>query len=345
MNARAIAILLGCLAAVSCEKVKSLAAKASAAVKEQVAARGTSGKSSGKVDTDLQKLVDQTTAGVIFRKDLPFPTRLEVRTTRRSEVSGRVFQSSDIGKGSAPLEGIQQVTSKLELKDNEVCFTIEKSSFTLPVADNPGPETKEPPKKEPAKKEPVKEGANKPVEQVAPPVAPVTFRKSGKNWLAKDRSDFRTVALAQKLSPVFDQLLAESALAPRPLWFAKHRFKVGDQLVVTGDSLPMLLAGNAKGSCTLKLESFDAVEGHPCGVFSVTGNYHRKIPDFGGNVTDEDVTIESGKIWFSLIYPVILKQELDTIQSTKGGSQGGLMSRSQGAAKVSITHVWKRQDT
>ena len=132
---------------------------------------------------------------------------------------------------------------------------------------------------------------------------------------------------------------------PRSLWFAKHRFKVGDQLVVTGESLPMVLAGDAKGSITLKLESFDAVEGHPCGVFSVSGNYHRKTADFTGTITNEDVTIESGKFWFSLIYPVILRQEIDTIQSAKGGGQGGLMSRSQGAAKISVTHAWKSRDS
>jgi len=352
MLARLIAILLACLTAVSCDKVKSLAAKASAAGKGHTTAKGTSGESSAdKVDADLQKLVDQTAEGTIFRQDLPFPTRLDVRTTRRAEVSGRVFQSSDLGKGSAPFKGTQMTISKLELRDSEVCFTLEQASISQPVIDTPAPPAKDPVKKDLAKKDPVMKDpaakiSNEPVEKVAPPEAPVTFRKSGNTWLAKDRTDFRTASLAQKLSPVFDQLLAENALIPRPQWFAKqHRFKVGDQLVVTDQFLPMLLAGNAQGSCTLKLESFDAVEGHPCGVFSITGNYHRKIPDFSGTITDENVTIESGKFWFSLLYPVILRQEMDTIQSSKGGSQGGLMSRSQGTAKVSVTHAWKRQSS
>ena len=85
---------------------------------------------------------------------------------------------------------------------------------------------------------------------------------------------------------------------------------VGDQLAVSGDSLPMLVAGKGKGSLNLKLESFEAVAGHPCGVFSVSGTYSRKkFPDFEGNLTDEDVTIQSGKIWLSLIHPIVLKEE------------------------------------
>ena len=348
MNTRAIAILFLAVAAVSCEKVKSLAAKVSAAVKEQTAAKGggttgTSGGQSNKADPDLRKLVDQTAEGVVFRKDLPFPTRLEVRTTRRDEMTGRVFQSSEIGKGSVPLKGTQRVVSKMDVKDNEVRVTIEKASVTLPAAENQNPEKKDPAKGKP--NEPANGKPDEPVEQVAPPEAPVTFIKSGKGWLAKDRRDFHAASLAQKLSPVFDQLLAENAAVPRPLWFAKHRFKVGDPLEVTADSLPMLFAGNAKGSCTLKLESFEAVEGHPCGVLSITGNYHRKIPDFGGNISDENVTIESGKIWCSLLYPVILKQEMNIIQSAKGGGMGGFMSRFQGSAKTSVTHAWKRQDS
>jgi len=343
MNARHFVILWLAVTTVSCEKVKSLVAKASAAAKGQAATRESSKEpAAGKGNADLQKMVDQTAEGTIFRKDLPFPTRLEVTTTRHLEMSGRAFQSSEIGKKSAPIKGTVVIVSKLELKDNDLCFTLENASATLPAIDNPEPPKKDPATKDPATKDPAPKKANDSIERVAPPLAPVTFTKSGMTWQAKDRSDFRTVSLAQKLSPVFDHLLAENTLIPRPQWFARHRFKVGDQLVVTGESISMLLAGNAKGSLTLKLESFDAVEGHPCGVFSITGNYHRTIPDFGGTITDETVTIESGKFWLSLLYPMILKQEMDVIQSSKGGDQGGPMSRVQGAAKISVTHAWKR---
>ena len=333
MNARILAILLLAVTVPSCEKVKTLAAKVSTAVKQQTGGKTTAAGESDKVDPELQKLVDQTAEGTVFRKDLPFPKRLEVTTTSRVELSGQGSQSSDLGKGTAPMKGTQLSVTKVDIKDGEVCFTLEKSSFTLPATGNP----------DPAKKDSGKQAVNEPVEVVAPPVPPATFVKSGNNWVAKDRTDFRTVSLAQKLSPFFDDLLVDSAVASRPLWFAKHRFKVGDSLVVSGASLPMLLPGNAKGSLTLKLESFDAVEGHPCGVFAVTGNYRCKTPDFAGNVFDRDATIESGKIWCSLLYPVVLKQELNVIATHKGGGKGGLESRFQGAMKVSVTHAWKPQ--
>jgi hypothetical protein len=80
-------------------------------------------------------------------------------------------------------------------------------------------------------------------------------------------------------------------------------------------------------------------------VFSVTGDYSRKqFPDFEGNLTDQDVTIPSGKIWFSLLYPMILKEELATIQTSKSGTQGGSLKRGQGSVGISVTRAWKRLD-
>ena len=332
MNARVIAILLLAGAASSCEKVKSLAAKVATTVKQQTSGKTATSEASDTTDPALRKLVDQTAEGAIFRKDLPFPRHLEVRTTQRAEMNGRVFQASEMGKGAVPLIATQLVMHTLAVAGDEVCMTVEKTSVTPPAADNPNPK-----KNDPAAKGKAKE----PVEQVAPPQAPVTLVRSGHGWLSKDRSDFRSAALAQKLSPVFDQLLTENAAHPRSLWFAKHRFKAGDRLDVTADNLPMLFCGQAKGACVLKLESFEAVDGHPCGVFAISGHCHRKIPDLSGDINDEDATIESGKIWCSLLYPVILKQEMNLVQSAKSGSTGGLMTRFQGTLKVTITHTWK----
>ena len=326
MNLRLLAIPLLALAPVSCEKVKSLAAKATSAVKA-----GGKSREAGPVDAKLQALVDQTAEGAVFRMDLPFPVRLEVRTTNRHEISGRTYQSSAIEKRTDGVKGTQLAISKLESDGNKVRYTLEKSSFIIPTPDPP----------DGGKKKKSEES----VEQVAPSVPPVTFHRSGKSWQAENRSDFRAAVLSKQLAPVFDQLLVENALAPRPMWFGKRRFKAGDQLVVTGDTLPMLLAGAPKGTLTLKLESFDAVEGHPCGVFSITGDYSRKqVPDFEGRIIDEEVTIQAGKIWCSLLYPIILRRELETIQTTRSGGQGGLVERGQGSIKVTETRVWKSLD-
>ena len=124
--------------------------------------------------------------------------------------------------------------------------------------------------------------------------------------------DFRIASRAQMIAPVFEDLLIEDGLAPRALWFGKKRYKVGDKLTVTDDFLPMLVGGKAKGNLKVTLESFDAVNGHPCGVFSVAGDFTRKqFPDFNGSITNEEVTIESGKLWLSLLYSLILREETD----------------------------------
>lgn len=329
MNARLIAILISVLATVACDKVKTLVGKATEAMKDQISSKSVT-QEAVTVDPELQKMVDQTAEGAIFRKDLPFPARLEVRTTRRHEMSGRFSQTSAIEQRSEAVKGTQLTITKLERAGNQVRYTLEQSSFSLPTPDNP---------------EAAKKTSGGALEQVAPAARPITFSHTGKAWRSDDSDGFRAAVLSKQLSPVFDQLLVENALAARPLWFAKRRFQIGDQLVVTAETLPMLLAGTAKGSFALKLESFEPVAGHPCGVFSVTGDFSRKqFPDFEGNVIDEEVTIQSGKLWLSLVYPVILKEELDTIQSYKSGGRGGLVARGQGAVKISATRAWKRLD-
>lgn len=329
MKTRHLVIPLLALALASCDKAKDIAAKATSAVKHEITTR-TGGSEETKVDETLQKLVDQTPEGVIFRKDLPFPQRLEVRTTRRREISGRFFQTSAIEKRADTLQGTQVAVTKLERAGDHVRFTLEQSSFSIPSAEGPDGE---------------RQKISNPLEQVAPSTRPVTFTKSGDTWKSDDRGSFHAAVLSKQLTPVLDELLIDNALAPHALWFAKRRLKIGDEFDVAGPSLPMLVAGNAKGSFHLKLEAIDAVGGHPCGVFSITGDYSRKeFPDFEGNLTDEDVSIQSGKLWLSLLHPVILKEELDTIQTFKSGGQGNLSGRGQGTIKVSVTREWKALD-
>jgi hypothetical protein len=343
MNRYFAILMCGVCALVSCDKAKSFAAK----VMKQGLATKTANRTPPPVDEGLQKWVDQTADGVVFRKDLPFPARLDVRTTRCLEISGRFSQSSAIEVRTDLPPGTHSQITQCGRSGDQVFYQLEQSAFVprVSTAEGTAQPAAKPADKPSAKSSP--QPSAKPLESPSPSPAPppsrsVTFRKTGTSWVGEPRTDFRAVALAKDASPVFDQLLIENALAPRPLWFAKRRFKIGDQLVVNGTSLPMLLVGDAQGSFTLKLEAFEPVEGHPCGVFSVTGNYHRKqSPDFEGLRTDEDVTIQSGKLWLSLIYPVILKEELDTIQTLKSGGQGGLVTRGQGAIQVSVTRAWK----
>lgn len=312
-----------CLALVSCDKARNMASKARSAVESEIA-KTSAESADGAADPELLKLVDQTPEGYLFRKDLPFPSRLDVKVTRSLEINGRTFESSVLGSTANVVKGTQTTVTRLEKATSQVRYTLMESTFAEPVAE------------EGNVKEPV-------VRQLAPPAKPRTFQKAGKVWTSADTEGFKAAALSKQLTPVFDQLLEENALVSRSLWFGKHRILIGGELPVTGDTLPMLLTGEAKGSFKLKLESIGAVAGHPCGVFSVTGNYSRKqFPDFEGNLSDEDVKIQSGRIWLSLIHPLVLKEELDTIQTFRSGSRGNPSTRTQGAVKVTITREWKQ---
>jgi hypothetical protein len=323
MKFRFLPITFLCLASFSCDKVKNIATQARSAVEDKLAKSGSKPVDS-KPDPELQKLIDQTPEGVIFRKDLPLPDKFEVRITEIDEVSGRFTQTSALGNQSAILKGTSTTISKLEREGDLVRYALEQSTMTEPV-----------PKGSDESKKPV-------VTQLAPPSKARTFKKIDGVWKSGDGGDFGTAALAQLISPVFDQLLVDNTLALRPLWFGKKRFKIGDQLMVTDQTLPMLLSGNAKGNLTLTLVAIEPVKGHPCGVFSVTGSYSRKrVPSFDGKVSDLDITIESGKMWLSLLYPLVLKEEADSIVSIRYGSQGNASMSGQGSSKLSIVREWK----
>lgn len=323
MKLHYLIVIAICLASSSCEKVRSLTAKAKSTVASEVA-RKSGGTADSKPDPELQKLVDQSPEGAIFRKDLPFPKQIEVKTTRREEVSGRFSERSELGSQVNTLKGTITNVSKLTRDGDKVSYTLLESIFTEPVIKDA-------------------DKSEKPVSrQLAPPSAPFHFVKSGSTWKSAVASDFRTASRVQMIAPVFDELLVENTLAQRALWFGNKRYKIGDTLIVTAENLAMLVAGKAKGKLKITLESFGAVNGHPCGVFAVSGDFSRKnFPDFSGALTNEDVTIESGKFWLSLIYPMILREETAIIQTSTAGGQGGLATSGRSSANVSVVREWK----
>jgi hypothetical protein len=321
-------MILPLLAATSgCDKAKNIADKASSAVKQQIE-KSTGQAAAPDTDADLAKLVQKNAEGAVFRKDLPFPDRIEVLATTKRELICRVYQKSELDRKAEEIKGTRVHAAKLVRSGDHVLHTLEQSSFT-PATLN--------------KDEAVQAIAD-PFRQVAADTKPVGFLLSDKVWRVDEKSGFRAAALAKQLAPVFEGVLEENALSPRPMWFSKKRMKVGDSFTLSGESLCMVVAGNPSGTLKIKLESFEPVHGHPCGVFSVIGNYNRKkFPDFDGVFTDEDVTIQTGKLWLSQVYPIVLREELDTIQTFEAGGQGGLSIRGQGAVKVTVDRAWKTQ--
>lgn len=319
MKIRFPILALLAISSLSCDKIKNAFGKARSAVASEIA-RKADGSGSTTPDPELQKLVDQTAEGVLFRKDLPFPSQLEVKVTRIEELSLRTSEASEIEKTSRQIKGSQTDVDRFELSGDQLRFTsLERTFIEFGTEEEKVAE----------------------IRKAAKAAKPLVFIKSGNDWKSNG-TDFLSAALSKTLSPVFDDLLVENALAPRALWFGKRRFKIGDQVKISGITLPMVVAGKATGEVNMTLESFEAVSGHPCGVFKITGDYNRKkFPDFDGDLTDEDVTIQSGKLWLSLIHPVILREESDTIQTVSSGGRGNLATRGRGSVKVSVIRQWK----
>lgn len=315
---------------ISCDKIDGLVKLASNAVskelKDKVGANAPAGASNPE-----HALVDQTPQGVVFRKDLPFPDAIILKSTVKREISGRFFHTSELGKNVENVKGTELTVAEIERTGDTLRYVLRESSFTLPVMEK----TKD------GKEQPQK--VKNPLQHVPPSTDPVLFRKTGQTWKVDgENKNFRDMVLNQQLSPVFDQLLIDHALAPRPLWFSKTPIKIGDEINVSGAAIPMLIAGEAKGSLQLKFVAIEDVHGQPCGVFTIKGDYVRiKCPSFHGQLMDEEVTVEDGKLWLSMVYPMVLKEELNTIQTFKPAGDGGLVGRGQGVIKISAVREWK----
>ncbi len=328
MKASYIAVPLLVLVSVSCDKAKDIADQTSAAMVGEVK-RQVGVKDQLPSEDPVAKVVEQTQTadGVTFRKDLPFPTKIEVKTTVTKKVSARFFHSSQLGNKVENVKGTQKQVAVLQRNGNQVTYQLKEAKFTVPAMES---------------EESDKEVAN-PLQQVEPSKDVVVFQFNGTSWKANE-ANFKSMVLSKSLSPVFDQLLVENALEPRPLWFSATPMKIGSEVTVSESLLPMIVSGNATGDLKIKLEGVESLNGHPCAVFSVSGDYSRKeFPDFQGVLTDEEVTIESGKLWLSLLYPVVLKEELDTIQTFRPGGNSGVKGRGQGTIKVTIEREWKAE--
>ena len=77
-------------------------------------------------------------------------------------------------------------------------------------------------------------------------------------------------------------------------------------------------------------------------MFSVTGNYRQAgVTGLDGEVFDEDISISSGKVWLSLVSPVVMREQFETIQTLSSGMRSGHSSMIQGSVAVAITRSWK----
>lgn len=333
--------LLICLPLAQCDKARDIANKAKSAAGEKLAEAAGDSKSNEKetpVDPALQALVDQSPEGVLFRKDLPFPTNLEVRVRTLTALKKvRVFGQSALGAVGSQISGNHHTTLFIERVRGNARLTLEHETFTPTT----GIEGVPPPKDAAAQPAPPPTSEPSPILSDAPRSTPIVFRFQGKGWKPDRSSDFKAATVAKALAPNFDSYLIDKAGAPRPLWFSPRRYKIGESLTLEGESLAILFDPGSTGKVTLTLEALEAVSGHPCACFKITGDYQSKgLIQHDGQKHDQDVSITGGKVWLSLIHPVVLREEIDTIQTIVSGG-GGTSARLQGVFSLAITREWK----
>jgi hypothetical protein len=315
----------------SCDKLRQTASQAAEKVGQQIDALPApegGGQAKPVELSPWEKLVDQNQDGYLLRKDLAFPEQVTVITRIERRLSGRFFTTSELGKNIQMIKGREQSVVRFERDGTVLRYMPHEFSFFVPTTE----------------KAEIKEN-RVPNPLLASPISiqSLTFNRTASGWQGQSTGEFRGMVVVRQLGPVLQDLLVDHALAPHAMWFSsKRRLKIGDQLDLTDQAVGVVLAGQAKGSLHLTFESVESIDGHPCGVFAVKGSYTRNgFPDFDGKLLDEEVSIESGKLWLSLIHPIVLKQELEMIQTYNPGGQGGPSGRYQGTVGMTVTREWK----
>jgi hypothetical protein len=286
------------------------------------------------VAADFVAQVDSAAEGVRFRRDLPFPTDLEVRVTSRMTFhKTRRIVTSALGTENLIADGTFEIVSNFQRSGSQVSMTIEREGKVID------------PKEAVEKAKATAEGGSGP-EPSRLAGARVEFQLGSGGWqlpARKGPTDFNLKVLEQNLLPNLPDLLVEHGLMPRKQWFSSsRRWIAGDKLVLEGDSLALLFDDAGSGKLTLTYEVSEALEGHPCGRFAVQGDVTLKASaELDGSTTSGELTIQSGKVWCSLLHPLVLREEYQTVSTISSGQKNGPKAKLQGAIDGLMSRQWK----
>ncbi|MEK7949070.1 hypothetical protein [Luteolibacter soli] len=288
----------------------------------------------GDVASTFVAQVDTAAEGVRFRRDLPFPTDIEVRVTQRTTFHNtRRITTSALGTEKVSVDGAFELIGLFERSGTNLSVTVEKAGKVV--------DSKEAVEK--AKASAQGDPAAEPSQMVG---ARVEFEQTRDGWQLPARKGavaFNRKLLEQDLLPNLSGMLVQYGLVPRKQWFSSSkRWIAGDKLVLEGDSLALLFENGASGKVTLTYEVSEALDGHPCGRFGVQGDVSIKNETSldGSNETGE-LTIQSGKIWCSLLHPLVLREEYQTVRTVTQGQGNGPKQKIQGAIDQLRVRQWK----
>ena len=291
----------------------------------------------GDVLPELAPQVDSAAEGVRFRRDLPFPTEVSVRTTERLEFKdARIVSTSALGVEKVPLTGKHETIGNLQRKGSQLSVGIEKSGRVVEKEESG--EAKQP--------LPVPEAGGGMDGAKRLEGASVEFRQTTGGWKmpeGKGAVDFTRMIWGKQLQGALPAVLSSEGILPRTQWFSSsRRWSAGDKLELTGDAMALLFPGKSSGKITLTYEMSEALDGHPCGRFTVVGDVSVKgSVGLEGEVSDREISLRSGKVWCSLLHPIVLREEFDTVQTISSGAEGA-KKRIQGGVHVVRTRQWKQ---
>lgn len=282
----------------------------------------------GEVAANYEGLIIRSKDGVRFRRDLPFPS--EIRGQMRiveDRDNVRVVGSSAIGRETETLNGKVATRVSFMKRSGEFLLTLDQAERV--ILDKDDEELKD---------------VVKPASSGAPEGKTLHYLLGENGWYhrgARSETDFEVIVWADAVGNDLPNLMVECGAHPRSQWFSSARsWKVGDRIVLTGSTIKLLEPFNVGGRVTLVFEGEEAVGGHPCGVFTVDGAYTvRNRPNLQGDRHDMDVTINKGKIWASLLYPVVMYEDFDVIR-TVTSKRGSTRKQMQGHVQVVRSRAW-----
>lgn len=322
-----------CLALASCDRASKLIAKAKATVTQEEEKETKKDDTSSRddevvpIDPELAALIDQTDEGVLFRRDLPFPKEVSVTITEKEPMAVRLFQQSEVGRQNSTFSAVRQLSMEIQRTPGSVLFSDFKEEF-FEEKNVAGNMTQ------------VAIQGHPLLSPLPPKDHTMVFQKD--KWGAMPNVGFAAAALAQQLGPHMPSLLQEYGLSPRLLWFGKRRIAPGKPMDISGELLPMLVAGKATGELTITLEKIESVKGHPCGRFAIKGSYLReRFPAWDGRLFDEETSIQSGTIWMSVLHPLVLQYRVDRIVTLSVAEGNGPAIRIQGNSSPTRTIEWR----
>jgi hypothetical protein len=296
---------------------------------------------STEIDPVLAKLVKSKGDSYVFRRDLAFPPHLKVVSTRVTKYKKvRSAGKSEFGEGSMELSVREDEMMEYEMAGGSVRFTMKENvSEKVPTAAERAAKLK-------AIKEALEKKQSPPEirERIMDPLIGqmVQFTYDGKSWKAVPTKLFKTMAWGRGLEGEIGGLLVENSLLPRPRWFGTNPMKVGELTKLAGKSMDLVLDGKGDGSLELVLKGMEGVHGHPCAVFEVSGSYIEKPSENErGETVGGEVAVDKGRIWCSLLFPLVLRSDLDLIVSYETREGSKVVHQLQGAVNEKTHRDWK----